>query len=194
MQLTSGAGHSAAHAPFTQKIPVGHALPHAPQLDGSVCTSTQEGGVPHATCDSGHEGRHEALAQIWPDGQAWLPASSLHPPQLRASFCTSTQAAPHCVSAPQESAQVLRAQTCPERHATPHAPQFDGSLATSTHCPAHVVTPSASQLTAPSGLDTCADSEPISGTAPSLLGPAGSFPDEHAGESARTHRKQSGAW
>ena len=120
-----------AHSPFTQGSPAPHALPHAPQLSGSLSVCT-----------------HASPQRVVPAGQAHLPVTQIsvgvhaapHAPQLSGSTLVSTHALPHAVNggvvhvaahAPDWQNGVAPLQT------TPQAPQLFGSLPIPAHTPLH---------------------------------------------------------
>lgn len=118
--------HVVTHAPLLQTSPAPQALPHPPQLSGSLCTAV------HAP----------PLHAIPPLGQAHWPAThclpaaqrALHPPQLALSFWTSMQAPLHS-TLPFGQTHEPPAHDCPGPHFVPHAPQLFGSAATERHVP-----------------------------------------------------------
>jgi len=117
--------------PDEQISPVGHALPHAPQL------ALSEGRWTHTPAqtvepDAGaHPTTQIPFAQVSPAGQA-MP----QPPQFAGLEVVSSQRPPQSVSpAVHVAAHVPAEQTCPFGHAVPHAPQFSGSIFGSVHVP-----------------------------------------------------------
>jgi hypothetical protein len=132
LHTVSGAVHVAAQAPLLQTgVMPEHTVPQAPQLFGSVVTSTQVS--PHALVPAGHE--HVFAAHSLPPVH-FVP----HPPQLAGSLVVSTHAPVQLVSAPQPVAVVTHwpeLHTSPAPHAVPHAPQLLGSLRVSVHVAPH---------------------------------------------------------
>jgi hypothetical protein len=131
-------GHPAVHVPATQRSPLGHTLPHAPQFEGSLCVSL-------------HVGAHLPLVHTSPLGQA-LP----HAPQFVSLCVTSTQLPLQSVSpALHVSVHLPWLQTSPEGHAFAQLPQCFASEVVSTQSLPHCVlllahtAPSAPSWTSP---------------------------------------------
>jgi hypothetical protein len=107
------------------------ALPHAPQLATSVCSSMQRPA--HATVPAGH-------AQLPPTHVAPPVQLTPQPPQFAGLRVTSTQPFVHdIVSAGHVVSHMPELQTWPTAHAVPHAPQCFASLAVATQTPPHSV-------------------------------------------------------
>jgi hypothetical protein len=85
--------------PAEQVCPIGHAVPHAPQLVALPCKSTQ--ALPHSVRRAAHEPPHLPAAQACPVAHA-VP----HAPQFLASFAVSTHA-PLQLVVPAEHAHAL---------------------------------------------------------------------------------------
>lgn len=129
------------HFPATQVCKPAHALPHPPQLAGSLSTSTQ---VPLQETDpsqaagppaSGGVGTHMPLEHVSPAGQRLL-----QDPQLFGSLVRSTHAPPQLTAgAVHAAAHAPLLQTSLVGHVVPHPPQLFGLDATSVHCPLQMV-------------------------------------------------------
>jgi hypothetical protein len=106
------------------------ALPHPPQLRGSICVSEQ--ASPQSVVFAPQV--HWLFWQLAPAGQGVL-----HAPQLFGSLVRSTQELPHIASTPASVAQLVLqtpcAQTVPAGHTIPQPPQLFGSLCVSAHEP-----------------------------------------------------------
>jgi hypothetical protein len=127
--------HWRPHAPCEQTSPIAQALPHAPQLAGSSCVSTQT--LPHFSAPPLQERPHDPCEHTCSAGQA-VPQA----PQFVGSSCVSTHLSPHLVVPPLHCVEHAPfAQACPAGHAAPQAPQFVGSLLTSTQVSPHFVWP-----------------------------------------------------
>jgi hypothetical protein len=131
-------GH--AQVPFTHVIPAAQAVPHAPQLAGSLARVTH--APAHMVCPAAHWVVH------WPEAQA-CPAAQTVPqaPQLAGSVARVTHA-PEQMVCPGGHWVVHcpEAQACPAAQAVPQAPQLAGSLARVTQVPEHIVCPDAQPL------------------------------------------------
>jgi hypothetical protein len=79
-----------AHVPFEQMSPVGHAIPHAPQLPSSFFRLTQP--PLQLVRPIWQETAHAPFEHALPAGQT-VP----HAPQLLGSVFASTQVIPHIV-------------------------------------------------------------------------------------------------
>jgi hypothetical protein len=94
------------HAPLVQTSPFAQAFPHAPQLEGSACRSTQ--AFPH-----------KVLSQTGTHAEPWhcpLAQALPHAPQLFGSLTVLTQLPLHSESVPpQRHADAL--QLWPAPHA-----------------------------------------------------------------------------
>jgi len=105
----------AAHCPAAHTAPAAQALPHAPQLAGSVRGSTHLS--PHACIPAGHT--HAPPLQSFPAEQR-LP----HDPQFAAELARSTHAREQAVSSGEQLfAQAATLQTCSGVHACAQTPQ-----------------------------------------------------------------------
>jgi hypothetical protein len=82
--------HVEPHLPAEQIWPPVHAVPHAPQLTGSVFTSTHD--WPHWVLPPEHDRAHLPEEHTCPAVHAAAQA-----PQLSGSFVVSTHAPPHAV-------------------------------------------------------------------------------------------------
>jgi hypothetical protein len=112
--------------------------PHAPQFLGS--TDVFEQSPAHAISPGGQ-------AQV-PLAQTWSPLQATEqPPQCAASEARSRQAPEHALSpaAHARAHSPLLQSGADEPQATPHAPQFAGSLPTSTHAAPHRRLPAAQE-------------------------------------------------
>jgi hypothetical protein len=111
--------------PFSQTCPPGtsHSMPQAPQLNGSLCTSTQE--LLQAIRPALHDASHWPMLHNEPAGH-----TTPQRPQLYASPCTSTQL-PQLVKGARQS-QAPATQSARSGHVEPQTPQFATSLARST--------------------------------------------------------------
>src|SRR5690606_34135636 len=117
---------AAAHTPAEHAAPFAHAFPQPPQLAGSLMVSTQ---TPPQSVSVLRSQAHAPPTQRRPPGQALL-----QPPQCSTLLPRSTQLCPHWVSAAsQPAAQAPSEHTSELPHATPQAPQWPGSEASSTH-------------------------------------------------------------
>ena len=109
----------------TQTSPVAHAVPHAPQLAGSVWGSTQT--PPHLRGAAGAgRGARARRADLTPAAQA-----SPHAPQFAGSFVgvDAGAAAPVVPPLHVSAHGAGAADDRPRRTAAPHAPQFAGIVA-----------------------------------------------------------------
>jgi hypothetical protein len=117
-----------AHAPPAHACPVGHLLPHPPQLAASVCVSTQ---APRQTV-------FPAGQTHCPPLQTWAPLQALpQVPQFAVSVWRLVQELPHrfgVVVVLVQSKQALFWQIAVLPHVFPQAPQFSLSALVSRHC------------------------------------------------------------
>jgi hypothetical protein len=120
------AGH--AQAPPMQTVPPVQAMPHPPQLFGSVFVSTQ--APVQSVVPAGH-----MVVQVI--AQTCIEVHIVpQPPQFCGSVFVSTQTPPQSVPTAQPHMPPL--QTCPPTHLVPHPPQLFGSLLVFTHAPPHM--------------------------------------------------------
>jgi hypothetical protein len=131
--------HVIAHEPKSQRAPDGHAMPHPPQLRGSLSKSTHV--APHGICVPVHTGGpppvHVPMEQSAPFRHA-----EPHAPQFAGSWTGSTHRAPHAMSgAAQLAAHEPAWQREPVAHAFAQCPQFRSSREVSTHALPHIVCP-----------------------------------------------------
>jgi hypothetical protein len=113
------------HAPDTQTWLVAQALPHWPQLSGSLasCVMLMQ-VVPQFSCPGPQGPIWQApLMQCWKNGWHVMP----HAPQSFALLRTSTQTPLQLVS-PGRQPHTPALHACAAAHARPHAPQLFGSL------------------------------------------------------------------
>ncbi len=137
-------GH--AHAPAVHVAPVGHLVPHAPQLPVSVFRSAQVPlqsvlPVPHTQAPAVHV---LSVAQAVP-----------HVPQFALSLEVSTQtpgAEPHVVVLGAGQEHLPAVHVPPVAQAVPQAPQFAGSVLVSTHAVPHSVLGAAQVVASPSSM------------------------------------------
>lgn len=114
----------------------GHAVPHAPQLLGSILVSIQL--LPQRMNGALHWKSQLPLAQTD------LPfAGALHTfpqlPQLDVALEVSTHEPSQLVSAPQSAPQLPEMQTIPLSHFLVQVPQWSEAELRSTHFPSHSV-------------------------------------------------------
>jgi hypothetical protein len=110
-----------------------HAVPHAPQLAGSVSVSTHM--LAQSVSPVAHIAAQLPAVQTSPDAQA-VP----HVPQFPGSVSVSTHAPPHEVS-PVGQPQLPPVHISPDAQAVPQPPQFIRSVSVSTHAPVQSVNP-----------------------------------------------------
>lgn len=121
-----------------QLCPIGHALPHIPQLALSDCVLIH---VPlQSRCPAAQP--HAPAVHPWPAGHA-VPQA----PQFARSVCKFAHNLPQS-DWPAAHTHVPAVQVCPAPHAVPHAPQFIMLVAVSTHVG---VAPAGSQSICPIG-------------------------------------------
>jgi len=150
--------------PVTQRSPLAHPWPQAPQFASSAWVSMQE-PVPPSPPLEGHSVNwaaqvrpHAPPEQTWPAAQA-----TPHAPQLALSVSRLMQASPHCCRPVwQLTAQTPAEQTWPAAQVLPQVPQFASSRWRFTQAPLQSVKlvgqPGAApvlplELPVPAGLD-----------------------------------------
>jgi hypothetical protein len=132
----------ATHAPLVHTLPDAHALPHRPQLFGSVETLVSH---PFADTPSQSAKPDEHTTPHRPAAHTALAFGSVaqttpHPPQFDGSYIRFAQyvgaPAGHGVknAPPQSIAHMPLEQICPVGHVRPHAPQFALSVCVLTQC------------------------------------------------------------
>jgi hypothetical protein len=109
------------HVPALQTCPTGQAVPHAPQLFGSLCVFAHVRLAPQRICPVEHGATHIPLTHVRSAAQT-VP----HAPQLLLSLFVSVQTEPHWrLGGAHALASVpTRGRQYPPRHAypVPHAP------------------------------------------------------------------------
>jgi hypothetical protein len=112
-------------------------LPQAPQFVGSAFSSTH--AFPQRTSPVGHALLH-APAEHVAEPALGLTQAWVHEPQCAELDFRSTQAPVHSVVPAGHTVEHLpAAQTCPDGHVVPQAPQWEGSLFRSMQAPLHAV-------------------------------------------------------
>jgi hypothetical protein len=136
------------HAPARHTVPATQATPQPPQLRGSSPVATH--APPQHACPAAHAGPAPQPAVMQRPSEQVCPVrhATPQPPQLKGSARVETQRSPqHTVGRPQVgmppqpmvSVQRPATHCCPAAQATPHAPQFAGSLCALTQrSPQHV--------------------------------------------------------
>ena len=113
------------------RLPWGHAVPHLPQLFGSVMRLAHE--LPHFSLPLAQVRPHFPSLHRLPMGH-FMP----QPPQWAPSVCRFTQPPPQLVvPMGQATAQAPFEHTLPGGQALAHAPQLRGSVSMSTHSTPH---------------------------------------------------------
>jgi len=126
LQSLSGFGQLVVQTPFAHTLPAAHALPHLPQLSGSLVVSTQP--LAHAVVPASQA--HLLATHAWR-----VPQVTPQPPQFFGSLVPSTQPVMHASSWPGH-AQLPWLHVSGAPQVTPHFPQFAGSVLVSTQlCP-----------------------------------------------------------
>lgn len=116
------------HAPAWQVVPAPQTVSHPPQLELSVCSSTQE--PPQAK-------RPPPQVHL-PPTHGTAPHELPHDPQLFGSLVSSTQEPPQIDRFMAHwSWQAPPTHAAPCEQTTPHPPQSFGSEEVSTHAPEH---------------------------------------------------------
>ena len=123
-------GGAGVHTPAAHSVPAAHRLPHEPQFEALLSTSTQA-PLHNVLADDGHA--HTPLPHVPPVQVA------PQPPQLAGSVSTLMQTPPQ-FKVPLAQHTPPR-QLRPDAHAFAHAPQFVLLVCTSTHVPLHNVVP-----------------------------------------------------
>jgi hypothetical protein len=124
-----------SHAPFTQRWPMSHAAPHAPQFAALESRSTHE--PLHCVAPESHV--HAPAAQV-----AVPPHWCAQAPQLSPLVCRSTHALLQSVRLDaHDVVHVPALQTWSAAQAVPQAPQLVGSLLTCAQTPRHRCPPPA---------------------------------------------------
>lgn len=117
LQLANG-----TQLPATHVRAEAHALPHAPQLSGSVWRFLHD--PLHAVCPDAQLAVHAPPVHTCPSAQA-VPQR----PQLALSTAVSRHTPEHTVCpGGHDTTHTLFVHTCPAPQAVPHDPQFDGSM------------------------------------------------------------------
>jgi hypothetical protein len=151
VQAVCPLGQLVTHAPAEHVCPGAHALPHAPQLDGSRDVFAQKRtpiSSAHAVSVAAHSVVHAPIEHTCPAGHA-----RPHMPQWARSVSVSTQSSIAAPSTPaldmhttcggaQATRQAPARHAIPRPHALPHAPQWVALARVSTHAPPQTVSPS----------------------------------------------------
>ena len=126
-------------APLLQVCPLTQAMPHPPQLLGSVWVFVQKRDPlpPHNVCPAEQTTEQVPLEQVFPAGQT-MP----HWPQLLGSVFVFTHTPLHTVPpAQKEVTQTPLVQVVPALHTVPQAPQLFWSVCSFTQTLPHITWP-----------------------------------------------------